>query len=316
MKKTWLACALTAFLLLLPVQAGAQTVTNNPSAYPDEAAARLIPVDVGNQNSYSGGGGSSGSSYSGGGYSSHDSGYSGGSSGGSSVFGIVVIVIVVVLIANSNKSRRRRAQQPWNVPSGAPVYQPLGNPAEEIAKTDPNFSESKFLSWVGGVFMTLNQAWTERNAEMFRPFESPELFLEHSRQIDEYIKMGRINYMQQIGIKESRLARFYTDHEHEHLEVTLIATLIDYVMEEKSGNIISGDTHTLWKMEYTMQFMRTKGSVTPDNPGEATTAHCPNCGAPVDITASGICPYCRSEISSSRYNWVLNQYKGRNIGSY
>lgn len=314
MKKSWIACLATAILLLLPLQAEARTAKLNFNT-DLSPIAQLIPVDVGNQNSYSGGGGSSGSSYSGGSYSSYDSSSDGDSSGGGSIVGIVVIVIIVVLISSSNKNRRRRTQQNWNIPTGTSNYPSAGNPGEEIVKTDPNFSESKFLSWVGSVFMTLNQAWTERNAELFRPFESPELFLEHSRQIDEYIKTGRINYMQQIGIKESSLARFFTDNEYEYMEVRLIATLIDYVMDEKTGNVISGNTHTLWKMEYTMQFMRTKGSVTPANPGEATSAHCPNCGAPVDITASGICPYCRSELSSSRYNWVLNKYTGRNIGS-
>ncbi len=309
MKKTWIVCLFAALLLLIPFQASARLSV----PFQGDSDAQLVPVDVGNQNSYSGGGSSSGgSSYSGGSYSSSHS----SSSGGGSLVGVVVVVIVIIVVATSNKNRRRRQQQNWNVPSGAPVYQPTGNPAEEVSKTDPNFSESKFLSWVGSVFMTLNQAWTERNAEMFRPLESPELFLEHSRQIDEYIKTGRINYMQQIGIKQSWLSRFYTDSDYEYLEVKLIATLIDYVMDEKTGNILSGDTHTLWKMEYTMEFMRTKGFTTPENSEETETAHCPNCGAPIDMTASGICPYCRSELSSSRYNWVLNKYNGRNLGSY
>ena len=40
---------------------------------------------------------------------------------------------------------------------------------------------------------------------------------------------------------------------------------------------------------------------------EAKKYNCPNCGAPLDINAAGICPYCQSKIVDDSKNWVMSK---------
>lgn len=73
-----------------------------------------------------------------------------------------------------------------SAPRGGYV-KPSVNPSVEIQRTDTNFSEEAFLAWAREVFITLNVAWTKQDWKMIRPFESEQLFREHSQQLDEYI---------------------------------------------------------------------------------------------------------------------------------
>ena len=59
--------------------------------------------------------------------------------------------------------------------------------SEQVRRIDPNFSSDKFLSWAREVFLKIQQAWTDRDWKVIRPFESNELFSQHSAQLQEYI---------------------------------------------------------------------------------------------------------------------------------
>lgn len=60
--------------------------------------------------------------------------------------------------------------------------------SEKVRQIDPMFSEEKFLNWSKDVFVKLQTAWTKREWNIIRPFESNELFESHSAQLkDLYI---------------------------------------------------------------------------------------------------------------------------------
>ena len=48
--------------------------------------------------------------------------------------------------------------------------------SEQIRQIDPEFSSDNFLAWSREVFLKIQQAWTDRNWKVIRPFESNELF--------------------------------------------------------------------------------------------------------------------------------------------
>ena len=84
--------------------------------------------------------------------------------------------------------------------------------------------------------------------------------------------------------------------------------MIDYQTDEKTGNIIRGDKNTRWDMRYKMKFMRSVGVLTKDESGKMDGNNCPNCGAPLEITSSGHCQYCGSEVTTGKYSWVLSDF--------
>ena len=38
--------------------------------------------------------------------------------------------------------------------------------------------------------------------------------------------------------------------------------------------------------------------------------NCPNCGAPLEISSSGVCEYCGSVVTTGQYSWVLTDFSG------
>lgn len=322
--RKWLKRILPAAIMLMILCFSCMPVSHAQHSGSAHTAYQLIPVGVGNHNSYSGG---------------SRSGSSGGSAAGDIIsFPLIFITsdmppllklfflgIVVVGIIGYHQYRSRKKREYYSDPEPEDAYtvsasqlaryfsRPAVSPARKIQEQDPNFSETSFLSWAGDIFITLNTAWTKQDWKLIRPFESDALFLEHSQQLDEYIRNGTVNYIERAAVKESFIDRFYTDVQYEYIVVKLHTCMVDYVKETATGKIIAGDITTLWDMVHTMTFMRTIGTKTQAHSESLAASNCPNCGAPIELNLTGECSYCKSIITSGKFNWVLCGFTGQNI---
>ena len=168
--------------------------------------------------------------------------------------------------------------------------------SEQIRQIDPEFSSDNFLAWTREVFLKIQQAWTDRNWKVIRPFESNELFNIHNSQLNEYIK----------NISNATLREFRQDGDKEVLVVELHAVMRDYVIDEKTKKVLESNPNKDWYMKYLMTFNRKKGVLTKAGTSNKSTTNCPNCGAPTEITSSGQCEYCDSVITTGEHDWVLS----------
>ena len=160
--------------------------------------------------------------------------------------------------------------------------------------------------------MKIQEAWTARDWKPIRPFESETLFNQHKQQLDEYIRLGKINVVEKIGIKHCSLHEFRQDGDKEVLVVWLNAVMRDYVIDDTTKKVLESDPNRDWFMKYEMVFCRKAGLQT--NPGKKGTSitNCPNCGAPTEVTSSGQCAYCGSVITNGEHDWVLTDIHSRN----
>jgi hypothetical protein len=178
--------------------------------------------------------------------------------------------------------------------------------SEQIRQIDPEFSSDNFLAWTREVFLKIQQAWTDRNWKVIRPFESNELFNIHNSQLNEYIKNHKINVVEKINISNATLREFRQDGNKEVLVVELHAVMRDYVIDEKTKKVLESNPNKDWYMKYLMTFNRKKGVLTKAGTSNKSTTNCPNCGAPTEITSSGQCEYCDSVITTGEHDWVLS----------
>ncbi len=178
--------------------------------------------------------------------------------------------------------------------------------SEQIRQIDPEFSSDNFLAWTREVFLKIQQAWTDRNWKVIRPFESNELFNTHNSQLNEYIKNHKINVVEKINISNATLREFRQDGDKEILVVELHAVMRDYVIDEKTKKVLESNPNKDWYMKYLMTFNRKKGVLTKAGTSNKSTTNCPNCGAPTEITSSGQCEYCDSVITTGEHDWVLS----------
>jgi Uncharacterized protein conserved in bacteria len=178
--------------------------------------------------------------------------------------------------------------------------------AAKVKTIDPNFSEEKFLSWAKDVFVKLQMAWTQRDWSVIRTFETPELFEQHSQQLQEYIDLNKINVMERIAVNYSELYEFKQDGDKEMLSISLKSTMKDYIIDATTKQVLEGDRNIDRHGRYRMTFVRKAGVKTVIGTDEKKTTNCPNCGAPTEITSAGKCNYCGSVITIGEHDWVLS----------
>lgn len=269
-------------------------------------------ADVGSFESYD-----SGSDWGGSDYSSSwdwddddDYSYSGGSIGGSgSIIGLFITIIIISIIAASVKGKGHNYNTHVVPMRNRDLYNSRNNQRiveAQIKTTDPLFNAEVFISWSKDLFIKLQQAWTARDWETIRPFESVELFEQHKSQLQGYIDNNTINVMDRICVNYAMLHSFRVVGDKELLDVVLNSRMKDYIIDATTKEVIQGDKVTERTKTYKLTFVRKAGVKTKESNSTINTTNCPNCGAPTQITSSGKCDYCGSVITTGEHDWVLN----------
>ena len=267
--------------------------------------------DVGNQNRYNSGGGFDGGDF--------DIGVLIGWLINlfieSPVLGLIVVAIIIIVYHVKKKKSKDPVNINKNVNQQAESDIPMdytGVVAEEIRAIDPDFSSDKFIGFAREVFMKIQEAWTTKNWKSIRPFESENLFNQHKQQLDEYIRLGKTNVVEKIGIKHCSLHSFQQDGDKEVLTVWLNAIMRDYVIEDATKKVLESDPNRDWYMKYELVFNRKAGVKTEAGKKGNSITNCPNCGAPTEVTSSGQCTYCGTVITNGEHDWVLTDIHSRN----
>lgn len=266
--------------------------------------ASKVFADVGSFERYSGGSSSSSS------HSSSHSSYSGSSSGssssGSSIGGIIVFAIIVIVFLVLKNAGLIKGQNSGISPN---TMAPTETPEQIEAKVkanDPMFNKEKMESWAGDVFVKLQNAWTNRDWSIIRPFESNELFEQHNAQLQEYINTNRINVMDRICVESSKLVGFRQAGDKDVLDIDIRSCMKDYIIDATTKQVLEGDKTTDRRNTYRLTFIRKTGVLTKEGEAKHSTTNCPNCGAPTQVTMAGKCDYCGSIITTGEHDWVLS----------
>ena len=270
--------------------------------------------DVGNQNRYQSSGGDGGD-----GDWGFIIGYLIGLFIEDPVKGMIVLAIILVIYFLRKKKAKKQASDPSFINKQVNNQAQTDTTADysamvaaQIQTLDPAFSADKFIGFAREVFMKIQEAWTTKDWKPIRPFESETLFNQHKQQLDEYIRLGKTNVVEKIGIKHCSLHSFQEDGDKEVLTVWLNAVMRDYVIDDATKKVLESDPNRDWYMKYEMVFNRKAGVKTDPGRKGNTITNCPNCGAPTEVTSSGQCSYCGSVITNGEHDWVLTDIHSRN----
>ena len=277
----------------------------------------IHPLDFGNHNDYGSDFGG-GSDWGGSDWDFDDGGssyYSSSSSGKPMDLGDIVfigaIVIGVIMVSMLLSKRKKSTPTAPPVRPGSNQGQLIMVPdrtaqIESIIKSmDPNFSASDFITFAKEVFVDIQEGWSARDLSKIRIVLHDNLYKQTQKQVEEKLRNGTINRIENIAVSTAYLTAYKRDKQFEYATIYLSARFFDYEIDEKTGNILRGDTTTRWDMRYLMKFMRSTSVKTKDESNVLKTHNCPNCGAPLEMQSSGHCEYCGSEVTSGLYSWVL-----------
>ena len=228
---------------------------------------------------------------------------------------VIIIVIIVIIIINKNKKKNmprfyteNRPNQPRrdSVQDTSSLDSRQLQIENKIQANDPNFNKEEFVAESKNLFVRLQQAWTARDWETIRPFETESLFEQHKNQLQGYINNNQINVMDRICVNYAHLYAYTVQGDKEVLTVRLNSRMQDYIIDATTKEVIRGNKNDEKVNTYLLTFIRKNGVKTKEGTAEINTTNCPNCGAPTKITSAGKCEYCGSIITTGEYNWVLS----------
>ena len=218
------------------------------------------------------------------------------------VFVAVIVILLTLMYINNHSDDEKTSyhyQSTYN-------FDTEENVERKIKAVDELFDKQEFLSWTSNLFVKLQNAWTARDWNSIRIFETSALFEQHQKQLQGYIDRKQINVMEAIQVLSVELADFKQTGFKDVVTVVLKSRMVDYIVDETTGGVIKGDKVTYRYSTYKLDFIRTTGEKTKPGPIEINTTNCPNCGAITQITSAGKCEYCGSVLTTGEYNWALS----------
>ena len=225
----------------------------------------------------------------------------------SAMITFAILIAILIYIAKKSKGNPpyMSKQQGINTPNVTDLEREKQVEAK-IKEVDPMFNKEEFIANAKSLFVKLQQAWTDRDWSVIRVFETNELFEQHKNQLQGYINNGTINVMDRICVNYAKLNKFYQTSDKDILKIALNSSMVDYIKDEKTGNVLKGNTETRLTHTYILTFVRKRGVLTQAGGPKVASANCPNCGAPTKVALAGKCEYCGSLIKIEDHGWVLS----------
>lgn len=243
------------------------------------------------------GGGYSGGGYSGGGYS--DDGDACGI-----IFIIIIITAIVLLVAYFSPRNRQILNTPYNPRLPARDLRPV----KEYLNVDPSFSEEQFRDKVSNLYVQFQNAWQNKDLSPLRPYLTDTYFAQMDNQLSRYRQNRQTNMVERIAVLKTEVLGWIQDAGFDEMIVKLETRIVDYVVDDATGNIVRGSRTAEKFMTYEWTLVRKNGVVTSRSTG--MTSHvCPYCGANVNMNQSAVCEYCGSVLTTDEFDWAVSNIK-------
>jgi predicted lipid-binding transport protein (Tim44 family) len=130
----------------------------------------------------------------------------------------------------------------------------------QIKSMDPLFSEDRFKDQAMDYFFKIQGAWADRDMSTVKHLLTPEMFGILQGDADKMRQEGQINKLENIAVREVNITEAWQESGQDYLTVRIYATLLDYTINEKTGEIISGSKTDPVKFEEYWTFTRPVGN--------------------------------------------------------
>lgn len=211
----------------------------------------------------------------------HSLGFAGGVGGGIGLFNIVLIGLILYGIWWSIKKRRREAAgtayyreglEPQQLSSygslpATPAFgdqQALRNDADaglgHIRQMDPAFDEQRFKDQCMDNFFNVQGAWANRDLSTIHASLTDEMFRILQGDADDLKQKKQINRLDNIAVRSVDIIEAWQEAGKDFITVRFYANLLDYTVDEVTGQVLAGSKTDPVKFEEYWTFTRPVGN--------------------------------------------------------
>jgi len=206
-------------------------------------------------------------------------GGTGGIGGGIGFFEILIFALLGYLIYRFIKSRRETAAYSPQTYSATetPSYREDNSPLtpfppqgaqdsdynrglDHIRQMDPSFDEDRFREGATDIFFKTQAVWANRDLSPAGNLLTPEMHSTFKEMIDELKGQKRINHLENIAMRNVELIEAWQESGNDFITVRFHANLLDYTVDEATGQVISGSKFDPVKFEEYWTFTRPVGN--------------------------------------------------------
>ena len=128
-----------------------------------------------------------------------------------------------------------------------------------LTAMDPHFSEEKFLQTAQDLFFKIQGAWNKQDTATLQSLCGNELMQIWHEEIENLRSQGQQNKMENIALRESKITEVWTESGQDYVTVKLLANLLDYTVDTKSGTVVHGSNADSVQFEEYWTFSRPVG---------------------------------------------------------
>ncbi len=220
------------------------------------------------------------------------------------LFTLLPALIIFFVIKKTMQNRGNTSR-----PAGASRATNL-RPIAEYKTLDPEFDEAELASKISNLYVQLQDAWQAKNLETIRPYLTDAFYNMSDRQVQEMKAEGVTNYVDRIAVLGTDIRGFYQTSGMDHIVVELRTRIVDYTLNDATGELVDGDRNMEKFMTYEWDVCRKTGVKTKGAMATVQSISCPQCGAALNINQTAKCPYCDSIVTIDNEDWALCNIKG------
>lgn len=125
-----------------------------------------------------------------------------------------------------------------------PPLEPVQSSLEEgisvIQIADPDFDTDYFVEIASDVFFKVQAGWMRRDITSYEHLLGEQLASEYKTQFSEMEAKGELNKLENISIRGVELISAGSESGEDFVTVLFTANLLDYTVDDKSGDLLSG----------------------------------------------------------------------------
>lgn len=125
-------------------------------------------------------------------------------------------------------------------PPPPPHTDPLEDGLAELRSTDPGFDPQHFTEVASDVFFKVQAGWMRRDLSSYRHLLGSSLAEEYGQHFAEMTQKGIINKLESIAVRKAEIVDAGSVNGEDFVTILFTANLLDYTVDEKSGELLEG----------------------------------------------------------------------------